>query len=70
MTVRASRDDGKTWNGGVLYDTRRCMGYSCQAMVDDDHLGIIYETSHTNSKNGNRGIGFIILPLDEVVNAK
>ena len=70
MTVRASRDDGKTWNNGVLYDTRRCMGYSCLAMVDDDHIGIIYETCHTNEKNGNRGIGFIIIPLDEVVNAE
>ena len=70
MTVRASRDDGKTWNKGVLYDSRRCMGYSCQAMVDADHVGIIYETCHNSGKNGNRGIGFIIIPLDEVVNAK
>ena len=70
MTVRASRDDGKTWNEGVLYDTRRCMGYSCQAMVDADHVGIIYETCHNSGKNGNRGIGFIIIPIDEVVNAK
>ena len=70
MTVRTSRDDGKTWNEGLLYDARRCMGYSCQAMVDEDHVGVIYETSHTNSKTGNRGIGFIILPLDEVVNAR
>jgi hypothetical protein len=46
------------------------MGYSCQAMVDEDNVGIIYETCHNNGKNGNRGIGFIIIPLDEVVNAK
>ena len=70
MTVRVSRDDGMTWNTGLLYDTRRCMGYSCQAMVDEDHVGVIYETCHNNGKNGNRGIGFIILPLDEVVNAR
>lgn len=70
MTVRVSKDDGKTWNTGLLYDVRRCMGYSCQAMVDDDNLGVIYETSHNNGKNGNRGIGFIILPMEEVVNAK
>ena len=70
MTVRVSRDDGKTWNTGLLYDVRRCMGYSCQAMVDDEHLGIIYETCHTNGKNGNRGIGFIILPMAEVMSAK
>lgn len=70
MTVRVSKDDGKTWNTGLLYDTRRCMGYSCQAMVDDDHVGIIYETSHTNGKTGNRGIGFIILPITEILNAR
>lgn len=70
MTVRVSRDDGNTWNTGLLYDSRRCMGYSCQAMVDDQNLGVIYETCHNSGKNGNRGIGFIILPLDEVVNAK
>ena len=70
MTVRASRDDGKTWNTGLLYDVRRCMGYSCQAMVDDNHVGVIYETCHNNGHNGNRGIGFIILPLDDIVNAE
>ena len=70
MTVRVSKDDGKTWNTGLLYDVRRCCGYSCQAMVDDEHLGVIYETCHTNGKNGNRGIGFIILPMDEVMSAE
>ncbi len=70
MTVRVSRDDGKTWNTGLLYDARRCMGYSCQAMVDDEHLGIIYETCHNNGMNGNRGIGFIILPMAEVMSAR
>ena len=64
------QDGGVTWNEGVLYDVRGCMGYSCIAMTDPDHVGIIYETCHNNGKNGNRGIGFIIIPLDEVVNAK
>ncbi len=68
MVARASKDDGKTWNGGIMYDKRRCMGYSCMAMVDDDNVGIIYETCHI--KNGARGIGFVILPLDDIVNAK
>ena len=70
MTVRVSRDDGMTWNTGLLYDTRRCMGYSCQAMVDEDHVGVIYETCHNNGHNGNRGIGFIILPLEEILNVE
>ena len=70
MIVRASRDDGKTWNEGIMYDKRRCMGYSCIAMTDPDHVGIIYETCHTNGKNGARGIGFIRIPIETIVTGK
>ena len=70
MIVRASRDDGKTWNEGIMYDKRRCMGYSCMAMTDPDHVGIIYETCHTNGKNGARGIGFIRIPIETIVTGK
>ncbi len=67
MGIRYSEDDGQTWSKPLEYDSRRCMGYSCIAMVDDAHVGIIYETSHNNGKRGERGIGFIILPLSEVM---
>ncbi|MBP3498954.1 MAG: exo-alpha-sialidase [Akkermansia sp.] len=67
MTVRASQDEGKTWNEGLLYDARDCCGYSCLAMTDPDHVGVIYETCHTNGENGFRGIGFIRLPLKTIV---
>lgn len=67
MSVRASQDGGTTWSEGVLYDVRGCMGYSCLAMTDPDHVGVIYETCHTNGENGFRGIGFIRLPLKTVV---
>ncbi len=70
MTIRTSKDDGMTWNDGYLYDSRQCMGYSCIAMTDDKHVGIIYETCHNNGKNGNRGIGFIRIPLETVVTGK
>lgn len=70
MTIRTSHDDGQTWNEGYLYDSRQCMGYSCIAMTDDKHVGIIYETCHNNGKNGNRGIGFIRIPLETVVTGK
>ncbi|MBQ2379520.1 MAG: exo-alpha-sialidase [Akkermansia sp.] len=70
MTIRTSKDDGNTWNDGYLYDSRQCMGYSCIAMTDDKHVGIIYETCHNNGKNGNRGIGFIRIPLETVVTGK
>ena len=67
MGIRYSEDDGQTWSKPLEYDSRRCMGYSCIALVDDAQVGIIYETSHNNGKRGERGIGFIILPLSEVL---
>ncbi|MBR3925823.1 MAG: exo-alpha-sialidase [Akkermansia sp.] len=70
MTIRTSHDDGTTWNEGYLYDSRQCMGYSCIALTDDNHVGIIYETCHNNGKNGNRGIGFIRIPLETVVTGR
>ena len=70
MIVRASRDDGKTWIEGIMYDKRRCMGYSCIAQTDPDHVGIIYETCHTNGKNGARGIGFVRIPIETIVTGK
>lgn len=70
MIVRASRDEGKTWNEGIMYDKRRCMGYSCMAMTDPEHVGIIYETCHTNGKNGARGIGFIRIPIESIMTGK
>ncbi len=70
MIVRASRDDGKTWNEGIMYDKRRCMGYSCMAMTDPENVGIIYETCHTNGKNGWRGIGFLRIPIDSIMTGK
>jgi sialidase-1 len=70
MRIRASRDEGITWSDGVLYDARGCLDYSCIAMTDPDHVGIIYETCHTNGKNGARGIGFIRIPIETIVTGK
>lgn len=67
MSVRASKDGGVTWGPGLLYDVRGCMGYSCLAMTDPDHVGIIYETCHTNGQTGCRGIGFLRVPLEAVM---
>ena len=70
MIVRASRDEGQTWNEGIMYDKRRCMGYSCMAMTDPDNVGIIYETCHTNGKTNMRGIGFIRIPIESIMTGK
>lgn len=67
MTVRASSDDGKTWNEGYEYDSRGCMGYSCIALADDKTLGILYETAHRNTETDMRGIGFVRVPIKKVL---
>lgn len=45
MTVKWSDDDGVTWpeENALLYDARKCFGYSCLAPVDDGNLGVLYE---------------------------
>lgn len=44
MTIRRSTDDGKSWSSQILLDS---MGgaYSSLVMVDENHLGILYESS-------------------------
>lgn len=67
MTLRASRDEGKTWNKGYVYDSRECWGYSCIAMADAEHVGIIYESAHVSEESDMHGIAFILVSLQTVV---
>lgn len=59
MTVRVSLDDGKTWPADkqILLDSRGG-AYSSLVMVDDDTLGILYESSRAD-------LVFQTLELDE-----
>lgn len=47
MTIRASKDDGKTWTDGKLLDPRPS-GYSCMTVLKDGRIGILYETGESN----------------------
>ena len=47
MTVRMSLDQGKTWPRSILLD-RKGGAYSSMSMVDEDTLGILYESSLAN----------------------
>lgn len=67
MTIHASTDDGQTWNEGLVYDVRECWGYSCIAPVDDEHIGIIYEPAHVSETNDYHGMGFLLIPLSEIL---
>lgn len=48
MTIKASKDDAKTWPEKLqlLYDSRTSPGYSSMAPADDQHIGILYEGPH------------------------
>jgi hypothetical protein len=46
MTIRASRDGGRSWNNGKLLDSRGCM-YSCLTVLKDGPIGILYEVAGT-----------------------
>lgn len=50
ITVQRSRDWGKTWpeENHVLLDEGKGRGYSSLVMVDDDTIGVLYESSRAN----------------------
>ena len=47
MTVQMSRDDGETWSRKILLDENGG-AYSSLVMVDDQTLGILYESSRAD----------------------
>jgi sialidase-1 len=47
MTIKVSYDDGKTWVNSkkILLDEGKSRGYSCLTSVDNNTIGILYESS-------------------------
>ncbi|MCD8061641.1 MAG: exo-alpha-sialidase [Akkermansiaceae bacterium] len=64
MTLKTSLDDGKTWPAGrqIQYDSRQCAGYSDVCLVDEDHVGILYEGLQASAH-----IFFLKIPVSEVL---
>lgn len=62
MTLKVSFDDGMTWPEAnwVLLDEGRSRGYSCITRVDDEHIGVLYESSQAD-------MVFQKIPLSELV---
>ncbi|TXD76144.1 exo-alpha-sialidase [Algoriphagus ratkowskyi] len=50
MTIKISEDEGKSWSdtNQVLLDQGQGWGYSCLTMVDEELVGILYESSVAN----------------------
>lgn len=62
MMIKASSDLGKSWpkERRVLLDEERSAGYSCMSMIDDEHVGILYEGSRAH-------MTFQRVPLSELI---
>lgn len=67
MTLKYSKDGGKTWTKGLLYDERGCAGYSSIAFADDEDktIGVLYE-GVPNSQT----LFFLSIPASDVRKAK
>ncbi len=48
ITIKASLDEGITWNEGLLIDAENGWGYSCLTMIDTETIGILYESSKSH----------------------
>lgn len=50
MTIKVSYDDGNTWvdNKKILLDEGKSRGYSCLTSVDNNTIGILYESSQAD----------------------
>lgn len=66
MTIRHSKNEGDSWNEGLLYDERGCAGYSSLVPVDGGkRIGVLYEGTPNSEV-----ISFLSIPIDEVKKAK
>jgi sialidase-1 len=50
ITIKTSFDEGVSWpeNNQILLDQEKGWGYTCLTRIDEDHIGILYESSQAN----------------------
>ncbi len=48
ITLKMSNDDGKTWEKKILLDEWKGRGYSCLTSIDEETIGILYESSQAD----------------------
>ena len=48
ISIRISGDGGKSWTRQILLDEGTGWGYSCLSMIDNDTVGILYESSQAH----------------------
>lgn len=64
MTIKVSFDEGKSWcEKNILLDAGGCFGYSCLTSVDENTIGILYESSRAQ-------MVFQRIPLQEILSCR
>ena len=60
ITIKASNDDGLTWpdNQQILLDGQKGWGYSCLTKINEEEIGVLYESSQAH-------MTFQIVPIAE-----
>jgi len=48
ITIKTSKDDGKTWQNKILLDEWKGRGYSCMTSIDEETIGVLYESSQAD----------------------
>jgi sialidase-1 len=61
ITLQVSKDDGETWQPKVLLDEWKGRGYSCITTVDEQTIGVVYESSQAD-------LVFETIPLKNLIN--
>ena len=48
ISLKISFDDGRTWPKTLLLDEKKGRGYSCLTSIDEQHIGVLYESSQAD----------------------
>jgi len=48
LTIKLSFDEGQTWTKKILLDECKSRGYSCLTSIDNNTIGILYESSQAD----------------------
>ena len=48
ISLKVSKDDGKTWEKKMMFDEWKGRGYSCITTIDEETIGVIYESSQAD----------------------
>lgn len=60
ITIQASLDHGATWTHKYLLDPGGSLGYSCLTMIDENTVGVLYESPRAS-------ILFQAVPLSDII---